>query len=406
MLFIPDNGLSEIRQNFNASKFASAGQLISKSDLLGRFGDPQDIEQILVPRIAEVCGKGVGKSYGENTLKDMIRKPDYDFLAVMNGDQMKAFIVVQKGECKVRPDWWAVKLICGLTLPGSGLFLLGAMLYAARIEAERLNMPDSKVVLELAGSYNNPAGFLTYSRLGFQKDLELYYPEKNCEDEDSKRCFCEEGTMPMSCELMRYSPDQFISFMLARQQSSNVLDDTGMLESLNKYPIRRLQNISSSDMSLLEAKQILCQKSAMKLLEYQKEARAKQEKAATKTDNAIRTGINKHTKDAVNCNLDFQKMYTDISTQAIASPAAPVAAIAAAPAVVAPVYQPTPRVLRSRTVGGAPVQRGRKSQQAAQASPYSRPSQSKSGTRMSGQKTRRMSGQKTRRMSGHKTRRK
>jgi hypothetical protein len=100
------------------------------------------------------------------------------------------------------PDWWTVALICATTLRGSGLFLLGAMLYAARVEAERLNKPDNKVVLELAGSYNNPAGFITYSRLGFEKDLQLYYREKNCEEDEKKRCFCEEGTMPMSCELM------------------------------------------------------------------------------------------------------------------------------------------------------------------------------------------------------------
>ena len=372
MLFITDNGLSEIRQNFNTSKFASFGQLVSKADLRSRFADAQDIEQILIPRIQQVCGAGVGKSYRENTFKDMIRKGDYDFLAVMNADQMMAFIVVQKGECKIHPDWWAVKLICGLTLPGSGLFLLGAMLYAARLEAESLNMPDNKVVLELADSYNNPAGFITYSRLGFQKDLELYYSEKNCEDEDAKRCFCEDGTMPMSCELMRYSPDQFLLFMTGRQQSSLVYDDTGMLESLSAYPIRRLQNIATPDKDLLEAKQKLCQKSAMKLLEYQKEARALTENRSEKTVNAVRQGMKKNMTDAVKCNLDFQQMYTDISRGAAA---------VAAPAAAAAAYQPTPRVLRSRTVGGAPVQRGRKSQQAAQASPYTRSRRTKSGTK-------------------------
>ena len=106
------------------------------------------------------------------------------------------FIVCELGECKVEPNVWCVNLICTskthpLRIKAS--LLLGAMMFCIKRHKEY----EQEAILELAGGYTNLAGFICYTKMGFNIDNELLFGEDIC--------FYEVYNLPMSVDLSTIS---------------------------------------------------------------------------------------------------------------------------------------------------------------------------------------------------------
>jgi hypothetical protein len=77
-----------------------------------------------------------------------------------------------------------------------GSLLVGAYLYCLK----KHRTYNKKAILELANGYLNVAGFISYTKLGFNKDLSLY----------NKRCFYDYTSLPMSFDLTRISEETIV----------------------------------------------------------------------------------------------------------------------------------------------------------------------------------------------------
>lgn len=138
-------------------------------------------------------------------------------------DSVGGFIIVQKGECKNLPQTqtavtnddfknvYSVFLICTSIISNStmdrifgkktpppikGQLLMGAYLFSIKSNE---SLPQIGV-LELLSGYTNIPGFISYSKLGFEKDLNLY----------GKGCFTSLTNLPMSNYWITKEPDEII----------------------------------------------------------------------------------------------------------------------------------------------------------------------------------------------------
>ena len=126
----------------------------------------------------------------------------FDILLCINDDKVFGFIVIEKGECKPKPDSWCVNLICAE--PGFGPILMGCLLYCIK----KTPTENQLVLLELARGYRNLSGFFSYTKLGFNRD-------------DSLLCFAKEN-LPMSVNLDSYTVDTIISYVNGVSKRSNL----------------------------------------------------------------------------------------------------------------------------------------------------------------------------------------
>uniref|UniRef100_A0A6C0E3M6 Uncharacterized protein n=1 Tax=viral metagenome TaxID=1070528 RepID=A0A6C0E3M6_9ZZZZ len=131
------------------------------------------------------------------------------------------FIVVEKGECKKAPNWsfsnyfnnkeinynnvYSVFLICSsndnTTCPTiKGQLLMGAYLFVIK---SNKSFPQI-AVLELLSGYTNIPGFISYSKLGFEKDLHLY----------GNNCFYSLTNLPMNNSLINKNITDIIQFVI------------------------------------------------------------------------------------------------------------------------------------------------------------------------------------------------
>ena len=109
-----------------------------------------------------------------------------------------AVIIVQRGECADFSDelmrTMSVRLICSNNSTNAknlARILMGLFLFSAKKYSEKRPSPiTSKVILELAGSYVNMAGFCSYSKFGF----------KHAPASDVGGCYLEADMLPMYCE--------------------------------------------------------------------------------------------------------------------------------------------------------------------------------------------------------------
>jgi hypothetical protein len=154
-------------------------------------------------------------------------------------NEVVGFLTAQRGECQLKPDVWSVNLICsgsvydarrpGSTLPQdvqplAGIVILGAMCYSLRT----LGRPYA--VLELAGGYTNTRGFLSYSKLGFIKNLSLFNNGDIQGDRYVPRCFYDPGNLPMYVSLDQFSPQIIQDLVTGRKKLrlTHEQDDTGI----------------------------------------------------------------------------------------------------------------------------------------------------------------------------------
>ena len=134
----------------------------------------------------------VNAKYVKNSLKKLQLKPTkHDFLILAKNTNKKqyshftddgkhfdviAFMIVEKGECKSKPNVPALKLIFG-----TGEILLYAYIYFLKAHSIK------EGILEVAGSYRNIRAVCAYNKFGFREDFEM----------KKMHCFHEYSNLPM-----------------------------------------------------------------------------------------------------------------------------------------------------------------------------------------------------------------
>jgi len=122
--------------------------------------------------------------------------PALDILAIVPRNQLDhvlGFILCELGECKVEPNVWSVNLICMTKTIVKASLLLGAMMFCIK----RKPQYEPEAILELAGGYSNLAGFISYTKMGFNRDLDLLIGKDIC--------FHDVTNLPMSVDISSIS---------------------------------------------------------------------------------------------------------------------------------------------------------------------------------------------------------
>lgn len=211
----------------------------------------------------------IGELYGESAIRKVFdNSTHFDILIAVNNprsrstrpaantrvasiqklDNLVGFIIAEYGECKMKPDVWSVNLICAgkagnRKLKGVGNVLLGAFLYCIKESNYK-----KEAVLELAGGYTNMPGFISYSKLGFNKDLSLYQLASSSSSSwfgktvASQSCFTDLGNLPMSVNLSGITSADIINRVTGKESRvvTSSDDDTGLFnaarsKSLNSH---------------------------------------------------------------------------------------------------------------------------------------------------------------------------
>lgn len=124
-----------------------------------------------IQRIGGILSQIPGVTPVVNTSRSLLSRVPYvkDYLGngnavfLMKGSTCIGFMIVQKGECEMHPEWWSLSLICS-SVSGCGTVLLG--LYLFIIYMNRLN--DGNGILDLANGLINISGFCAYDKFGFE----------------------------------------------------------------------------------------------------------------------------------------------------------------------------------------------------------------------------------------------
>lgn len=191
-------------------------------------------------------------------------------------NKIDAFILIEKGECSKLPLTYSVNLICsrpelkGSNGIGGGLFLLASFLYCLKHYFITNEIVDQKAILELAGSYENIQGFITYTKLGFRKNVSL--------TGDDCLAGIKEKNLPMITNLTRVQPNDFLDFLDKKipyiksaglaQLYRHIDDDTGLFNLFRTYTPGRKNETKSKQYAQLE-KQKECALDATILAEKQ-----------------------------------------------------------------------------------------------------------------------------------------
>lgn len=360
-LFTIANGLAEIKQLFQ--QFASIepidtsslkvsqkvkvvkdqpNVLMSKSDILETYGQTKrELSAFLTSqntKLLSVCGldkngvANIGQEYRESALSSALTLDNFDILAVFHNQYIVAFIIAQQGECNKHPTFWAVNLICGVLIRKIGHFLLNAMNFCAKRYAELNGLDNQKVILELASSYENTSGFLTYARSGFVKDMSLYYYDDNCivtrnvrESTKSytervrdalrkRKCFCDD-TLPMSFTLDNFSYDTIRSFMIGGAVSTQDMlryDDYGLLQTITSSSVT---GFNADQRNYVDTEIGKCTTLANKALEIERRKRKEfEEKANASVLQATQQEIEEKIRLTKQCLKSYEPIYMSIKT--------------------------------------------------------------------------------------------
>jgi hypothetical protein len=175
----------------------------------------------LIEEIGSSCGDVVSSDYIEESLQNMLfgdPDPYTDILFIKNGKQkIMGFIIAELGACRMRPQTYAINLVCSES--GLGKLLVGACLYCIKFNE---NVATKACVLELAHAYRNTPAFFVYTRLGFNVDNSLI----------GDNCFHDAIQLPMSVKLTdKYSKQYFVNAMVgANFKQTDANDATGIYE--------------------------------------------------------------------------------------------------------------------------------------------------------------------------------
>lgn len=240
MSIFEDENLEEYRQDERVIAVLNGHILLNKSEFMAWMDPPQlrestgttesrkearertrehvtEVHNEQLQQLATYVCDGIVDDYGFQTIDQLINnvdeydvvvavKPDYNSVGTAvrtkkltnnKMDKVVGFIITELGECKKEPKIVSVNLICAKPGTIRGGLLMGAYLYC--LKKQRFYKKIG--ILELARGYLNVPGFISYTKLGFNKDLSLY----------GERCFSDYANLPMSVNLNRIVEETIIN---------------------------------------------------------------------------------------------------------------------------------------------------------------------------------------------------
>lgn len=250
MSLFEDAALNEYRQNPHVQASLRGHVLLNKIEFMAWMDPPQlrestgtsksrkdarertrehvtEVHNEQLQQLASYVCDGIVDDYGFQTIDQLINNVDeYDVLVAVTPDynavgtslrtkkvtnnkmdKVVGFIITELGECKKEPNIVSVNLICARPGTVRGGLLMGAYLYCLKKQRSYKKIG----ILELARGYLNVAGFISYTKLGFNKDLSLY----------GEDCFSDYANLPMSVNLTRMSEETIV--MRATENDRRVL---------------------------------------------------------------------------------------------------------------------------------------------------------------------------------------
>ena len=193
-------------------------------ETLSRFKDRKKTlsKTEIIEQIGSICGDYVSTDYREESLEEAIyaSNPYMDILFIKNKKQnILGFVIAELGECAMRPQTYAIKLICSES--GLGKLLLGACIFCIK---NNLDVYKKSCVLELAHGYTNTPGFFMYTKLGFNVDNSLIGGDNTG--------FYDPMQMPMSLTITDKYTKQYIADMMVHSnfKQTDVNDPTNIYE--------------------------------------------------------------------------------------------------------------------------------------------------------------------------------
>ena len=220
----------------------------------------QEIELDVGQKLAEIaCNNDIGDTYGRTALGNiLINEPQFDILvAVYKPNQLNllvrsktlekqklnkvaGFLIAEYGECKDLPNSFSVNLICSkqsISIPKlKGTVLLGAYLYCIKSNPT----VDQIGLLELASGYTNIAGIISYSKLGFRENLDLF----------KGTCFTDTVNLPMNVDVNLISYDQIIDVVQNLNSITFPSDNSELNSFLSFRPKDDRENAQQEKISL------------------------------------------------------------------------------------------------------------------------------------------------------------
>ncbi len=230
--------VNNIIDEYSAETNLSKVKLLCGKDILTYFnltGHQRDIISQIIHKIDLCCRLEISQQYIIQGIVNVLfgNNNHYHLLTAVHNNTVVGFMIAQYRECSFSPSTWSINLICtslkhtptsDISLPKgvehiSGTILLGAMLYS--LKKRHINF----AILELARGYLNP-GFITYSKLGFVKNLSLI----------NTTCFKDVNNLPMYVCLTHLSPEDIISLVKGekRIKLTKDQDDTGFFERYSR----------------------------------------------------------------------------------------------------------------------------------------------------------------------------
>lgn len=190
-----------------------------KASFYNQYSIAEQREEFINKLAETICGEDISESYGQGSIHGSMIPGVFEMLLRVPGNykadesankfkyntleytenkisKIKAFIVVQKGECKKYMNTYTIKLVCGKE-KGDAIPLIGAYCYMIAKNNERTGSRD-KGILEMIGLYKNVSGLCSYTKFGFEEDIDLL---------DDENCYTNfADSLPMSANISRYQP--------------------------------------------------------------------------------------------------------------------------------------------------------------------------------------------------------
>jgi len=223
--FAPDNRKSDrvLQQAINSGpeverklKLTRMESAVNKESISKDVLEQLAINVCVDPKTGQ---SAIGEAYGRSAI-NRLGNNDFDILVAIEESNIPAgktetvarhklnhvvgFIIAQLGECKRKNDVWSVNLICSRTLMAGGASIKGSILLGAFLYCIKNSNFRQEGILELAGGYKNINGFISYTKMGFNKDLSLYDPVRHI-------CFDDFNNLPMSCNTSTISNETIIN---------------------------------------------------------------------------------------------------------------------------------------------------------------------------------------------------
>jgi hypothetical protein len=203
------------------------------------------VDELLIKELVKiVCEGNIGLGYGQHTVQNLLdRRTSFDILVAVDSDYAEestayrpgtvlhhklkhviGFIIAELGECQDKPNVYSVNLICTRKVDGVSIkstLLLGALLFCIRNTSDP-GIDRNEAILELADGYRNMSGFVSYTKMGFNKNLTL----------SGRNCFGDYTNLPMSVDISRLVNDEIIARAAgSRPTITEAEDDSGLFNA-------------------------------------------------------------------------------------------------------------------------------------------------------------------------------